>query len=186
MKRAELILIGLAVLSSVLRIFFVPGAGLAMVITFTVLGFYYMIGGFRIFSVKNKENGEKENVLPLSVFCGILVGLSVIAILFRLMSWPGSSFVLVPAILITTFLYILSVILSFTSGKKKYFRLLFYRFLVISAICSYFFLSPRDRFFNFFHRNDPELIRLWKNRMHNPADTNAHKLYDDYIYGRRN
>ena len=101
MKKAEIIIASLTVISLVLKLVldYFPGINFLTVLLLSFLSMLYFHLGFAIFNtirlrkVFNKES--YKNISALKIFGSIAAGLSlsitIIGILFKVMHWPGAS-----------------------------------------------------------------------------------------------
>ncbi len=139
---------------------------------------YYAVGGYWIFVAKDKRTGIKQNAAGLSIFSGILFGLCFVPIVFKLMMWPGAGIGFLFLIPLTIIFFAINLIMIFTSEKKIYFRNMTIRFGMIIFICLFLLMVPEGSLYKLQYGDDPERIRLWKNRNDSPE---AYEEYEKYI-----
>jgi hypothetical protein len=102
MKRAELIIVSIAIVSIVMRLFSITGGVLLATLSFCILSMFYLLISFLLLNdLKIKDVFRKEayqvvgwkHVL-FSVITGFVLALGTIGILFAFNNWPGASLLL--------------------------------------------------------------------------------------------
>ncbi|NPA34146.1 MAG: hypothetical protein GXO48_04355 [Chlorobi bacterium] len=129
MKKVELILAIVAIVSVVLKVYSVEWAFMLALFSLTTLamlyfysGVYYPAGVWKlksVFSSNGSENVDKFQKL-VSLIAGISIALTILGVLFKIMNWPQATVQLQMGI-IGTALSTLLVLFKYAKSKPEYF-----------------------------------------------------------------
>jgi hypothetical protein len=194
MKKAEIILIGIAVLALIMKMFHLPASGILTVLSLSSLSVIYAYFGFALFNnIRFRRIFKKETYKEIStkriiggVGVGIVLSISAIGILFKFQSWPGASMNLIVGIVGLTIVTIIFLIKKKKSADNYYSTIL-KRVIVFGAICIFLFAIPTKTWLNWKFPNNPEYVQavldaqadsnnqeLW-----NKVDDEREKMYDE-------
>jgi len=148
MKKAEIILVGLAIISIILRLMHLVGANIVTVLSFTFLACLYFYFGFAIFNdIRLRDIFKKASYQDISalriigaIVTGIAISMAIVGMEFRIMRWPGASIMLMVGGLVLCLLTVMALIRYFSAKAPFYLnilkRLVPYTILAVVAFIS--------------------------------------------------
>ncbi len=147
MKKAEIILAALCILSIIGKAFFLPASGNLLVLSLFTLAIVYAAGSRWIFADNiptenlNPFDTEKNSAVTFSALTGVVLSISLISLLFRFMHWPGSMVMTYPALLFSIVLLGVNI-LKYNKTKRPTYSKLIKRLAVSGTILLIFIVHP--------------------------------------------
>jgi hypothetical protein len=177
MKKTELILGILSLISVGLNLFLVFGGQVLSMLTLSILSVIYFVFGFAlfndirfrdIFNAKSFQGISTTRIIG-SIAAGISLSITLVGILFKIQSLPGATFELMSGLF---FLIIVSIIgaAQFLRTKSKFYIGIFKRALLIGGFGLTLILLPKGAFIDFKYRNHPSYAQALKNVVSNPLN----------------
>jgi hypothetical protein len=176
MKRTELLLTGMSVACLGLYLLGTPGISLFLMLLISLLGvlFGYFgfahLNGIRLAQVFKRESYTdiRRGNLVLAVFAGLGMGALINGILFRILFWEQSDFLLELGLIWTSLTLILTLVWQTVSPVLKQ-RILLRAAILIgtSIIC---FALPAHTWFAIRYRAQPEYVEAMKNYRYAPSE----------------
>lgn len=132
MKKAEIILVGVAIISTIFRIMHLIGAHFLTVLSFTFLSCLYFYFSFAIFNgIRFRDIFKKASYQGISalriigaIVTGIAISMAIVGMEFRIMRWPGASIMLMVGGLVLCLLTVTAIIKYFSSKAPFYLNIL--------------------------------------------------------------
>jgi hypothetical protein len=98
MRKIEIVLVVLTMVSVVVSLFLVPGADVFAVLAFSALAFFYLYLGFALFNgislrglfKRDSYKGVSLARISAATCVGMALSISIIGMCFRVYEWPGS------------------------------------------------------------------------------------------------
>lgn len=152
MVRLEIVLVSLALLGLLLKVLHLPFAGLLFVASLSVLILMYFLLPWLLFPRPSRH----DQVLGLSLFCGLAFTITMEGLLFKVQMWPMATFLNQLGLLLTGIA--LALILAMRGGRNglaDYFNGLTRRALPLLMIGALLFPVRETDILRFHHRNDP-------------------------------
>jgi hypothetical protein len=129
MKTEKIIAI-ILVIGLILRFFHIPGGSIFTILSMSILSLLYFPFGFYFLSDKKIDN----RTIAFSVLSGMVLSIALLGALFKIMHWPGASFMLVFGLAGCIPVAILSY-LNHTKPKSEelvlYYKNVFVRVLIV-------------------------------------------------------
>jgi hypothetical protein len=160
MKKAELILGAVCIIAVIMSLSRILFAGPLLVVSFGTLAILYMFLSYFIFN-----NIRLRNVADPGAFKGISVmkaigtvglgqalAITLMGILFKIMSWPGAGPMMIPGLI---FLTIILIIAFIRYSGNKYYITIFKRIAIIGGAGLILFSLPNYAILDFKYRNYP-------------------------------
>jgi hypothetical protein len=195
MKRTELILILLAVIALIMKIFHLPGALILSILGLpTIALFYFYLGfaffngiGFRKLFKKTSYKGISTQRIIGGIATGWALNASAMGILFKIQSYPGASILLWVGFIGLGFVSIFSLI-KVRKSTDNYYSKILKRVIPFGAICVFLFAIPSKTWLNWNYPNNPEYVQAVLDAEANPDDEEVQdklkeeskKRYDQY------
>lgn len=128
MKKVEIVLILIALITYVLHAFGVNGVDVFYTMSMMSLSFVYCYLGFAIFNNISLKNITKKaayqsiskNQLLLAIFIGVSISLSIVTTFLISMEWPNSTTLLFPSLLPMAFFTAMSFYMQRKSESPVY------------------------------------------------------------------
>jgi hypothetical protein len=162
MKRIERILWIIALAGLVLRLLNLPMNGVLLILSMTLLGMFYLF----LSVVAFPQPTRKDQVAIVSLLVGLMLGIAVNGILFKLQLWPFSHFFLLVG---GFWLAVLTLVVMVLRRKKPeldaYTRGLLKRMVPVLTASILFWLLSNTALVNFYYRDDPQLASLMERYM---------------------
>jgi len=186
MKKTELILIVIVIVSILLSIVNLPGGVLFTTLSILSLsGLYFYLGLFLFNGIPLKGIFKKSSYKGLSVvrilgtmFLGLVYAALLIGILFKFNYWPGGHFLLLTGInllILSIIVLFLKTLLSKTVFYKKY----LFQSIAFLVVAVAFYFIPFGYIERIKFRNNPEILAVVEALS---KDINNQALWDKYFY----
>ncbi|AFM05785.1 hypothetical protein Fleli_3465 [Bernardetia litoralis DSM 6794] len=188
-KIAELGLVSIFMIGTIMRLFELTGGGILTVLSLSALSLFYLTFGFAIFSnikfkkKKNKEISEKQN--PLFVIAGVIIGavasMACSGILFKIMLWPGSGMLLFLSIVSFAifFLIFIAIKLINKSSDSFYMKMIVRTSIFLLVVSSLYSISM-NTLVDILYRKQPQYAEMMKESLANPTDETIRIKMDVY------
>ena len=175
MKKAELILVSLAIVAFGLSLFLIRGGNILLLLSIVGLSFLYFYAGLAILNgISLKEMFKKEtykNISNLRVFgsiaTGLVLSITVIGVMFKYMMWPGSARMLFVSFLGLLIIFIVALIKSIKKPSKFYQNVLL-RCVIYGGVACFFFFTKESTFIAIKYRDYPEYVKAFEEATENP------------------
>jgi hypothetical protein len=168
MKKTEKILIGLVIISILMKYLFIPGSGTLYIFSMGVLSSMYFYFGFLLFNDIRLRNIFKreayQGISTWRIFGGIATGLALsivfIGMLFKGQHWPGASFNLIVGIVLSLVIGVI-VIIKYGKDQSLYYKNILVR-ISISVLIGIVLVAISERtFVELRFRNHPKYIEAY-------------------------
>ena len=188
MKLAEKIIIVLALVGTLFKLFLVSGGGLIVVVSYTALSTLYFYFGFALFNnIRLRHVFKKESYVGVSsgrIIGGIAMGISfsicLIGMLFKVQYWPGEG-VMLMAGMFTGVLVLIPSIFKFLKNREEYYKKALVRGSVLVGISTILFLTPARTLVELQYRNHPRYIEAYIEYQKDPMNQElSDKLWIEY------
>lgn len=184
MKKIEKILAVIFVISLIMKYFHIPGYGSLLILSTSILAMvYYPFGFASLNDIKLKEILKKESYKDMktwrilgSICLGMMLALLVIGILFKLQNFPGSKYIIGPALLYSIVALIIMIVLI-QKDKDSYLKKNIVRTLVIGAIASILYFTSALSLKKIFYHDNPEYVKAYEKYINNPNDYEAFREF---------
>lgn len=189
MKKFELIFVILGLVSILLNLFLIPFANLFMLLSLSILSFFYLYFSFAFFNgiqlrnIFKKEAYKETNALRIigAIGTGIVLSQTIIGLIFKFNEWPGAFVMMSVGLSGLTVVTIVGLI-QFLKNKIDYYRLIFKRIALFGGLTLLLLLLPSSLIFEYKYRNYPDFIHARKQSIDNPGNK---ELYDKAEAERR-
>jgi len=169
MKKGELIIGVLAIISILLNLFLVPGGGFLSVVFCLTLSVFYFLFSFALFNnIKLKsliKNKSTEKIIPLRIVGAVGLGFAIpeiiIGILFKIQNYPGADLYLLVGLIILLIISIVSLV-KYLKNKPDFYIRIFKRVAIYGSLGLIVLLLPSDTISEFKYRNHPEFLENTK------------------------
>lgn len=165
MKKTEIILWVVFAISILMKMFHIPGHGILMVLSSTILSLLYTYFGFalfnnirfrNIFKKKSYKNISTRNI-TIAIISGIIFGLAMLGVLFKFQSYPGTAALLNPGAIGIILIFITGIIFYFILNKKEiFFKKLLIRTLLVGSISLFLFFVPDKNWYQWKYKEFPD------------------------------
>jgi len=152
MRKLEIILWSTAASGLLLKVLHLPFAGLLIVLSLSLLMLLYFLLSWMLFPQPNK----KDQILGLSIFCGIAFTIQLEAILFKVQIWPMAGFFSILGLLLTGVVLILAM--AMRGGRPQlatYFNGLFRRAIPLFVLGLLLYPVDEIDILRFHYRDEP-------------------------------
>lgn len=150
---------------------------LGIALCYFPLGFYF---------INDKPVFKKK--VGLSILYGWLLSLALTGVLFKLMMWPGSYFMLLIGGISIIALLIGAIVLYDRSNEES--KVFNKNLLIRTSIVAFFtfmaFIIPSESILKFQYRSDPKLYELYLEELNSDNPEEAHKRTREYIEQKEN
>lgn len=181
MKKTEIVLFVLFIISVILSICMVPLGNHMLIITISTLSIVYFYFGFALFNnirlrkVLKKESYKDVSALRIvgAVITGIALSTMTIGVMYALMFWPGSNAMLIvgvtgiPVILIIVFVKLLMT-------KSNYYKGILIRIIFWGGLTVMLLLFPA-KWFELKYRDYPTYVKAYKAAQADPFNPELEK-----------
>lgn len=175
MKKAEIILIALAVIGVIMKFLHFPKLPLVFVFCTGILSLVYFSLGFALFNnirlrdIFRKDSYINTNAMKIigAIATGFSLSMIVLGILFRIMNYPGAEIQLISSLF---FLFVV-VTVSFFKIKKdttQYYSKILKRILFFWIIGTFLLFVPRNTWLEWSYPNNPDYIKAIIEAENNP------------------
>lgn len=177
MKKAEVIIASLTVISLVLKLAmdYFPGINVFTVLLLSFLSMLYFHLGFAIFNtirlrkIFNKESYKNISTLKIfgSIAAGLTLSITVIGILFKVMHWPGASVNLIFGFSGILIVSVISIV-KYLKTKSPYYTKILSRNLVFGGIALFLILIPELTWIELTYKDQPTMIEAYRKAFADP------------------
>jgi len=158
MKKFELIVGLIALLGMFLRIFYVPGSDILIVLVFTILSMFYYVFSFALFNgirlrdIFRKASYKNTNAKRIigAVWLGWVLSLMVLGGLFKLLFWTGGNIQLLTGLVNIGLILPIAAIFYFRN-KADYYKRIFKRIAIYGGLGLLLYLRPTEAAFSLFN-----------------------------------
>lgn len=186
MKKAEKILVLIAVLAFALSFTTITGRNLLMILVFMILSMLYFYLGFAIFnSIGFRQIFKKasyKNISQLKIIgavgTGISLSLTLIGILFKTMFWTGSYIILVFGILSLSIISII-LLVKHINQKSNYSTKILIRSMLFGLIALGLLIIDNSKLVEIRHRNEPAYRDALINTIKYPDNVEYQKKFEE-------
>src|SRR5690606_32351133 len=162
MRKTEIVLIILGALGLTMRLLHLPGGSLFILLPFLILGLTYMYLGFALFNdirfVKVFRKDSYDNIKPTriigAIMAGVSLNVSIIGIIFRFLSYPGASIILIIGLISTSIVAIVSISKIRKNSDRFYLNIL-KRIAVFGTLCFILVVMPYETWLRINHPKNP-------------------------------
>lgn len=177
--KTEKVLFTLFIIGLIFKFNLWPGGGVITILSLLGIAFCYFPFGF--YFINDKPVFKKK--VGLSILYGWLLSITLTGILFKLMMWPGSYFMLlIGGISIIPLLIVAFILFNKSDEESKVFhKNLLTRTSIIAIFAFAFFIISSESVLKFQYRNDPKLYELKLNEFNSDNPEEAHKRTMEYI-----
>ena len=183
--KTELSLWSVVLCGLVMRIFNVSANAVVLLIALMGLSLLYLFGSFYFLKTDRQQNSM------LSIFSGIALSIVSIALLFKVLFWPGAYMMSIVAFAGLLVAFIIAVILNGmpkASDKKLYYRRMIWRLGIASVMALCLLIIPTDALIRFHYRGDPERAE-WEVRLNQTPksmddERRLNQEYDEFMNTR--
>jgi glucan phosphoethanolaminetransferase (alkaline phosphatase superfamily) len=194
MKKTELTLILLAVIALIMKLMYLPGSLILIVLSLSSVSLFYFYLGFAFFNgIGFKKILKKESYKVIStqriiggIGTGFALSISAIGILFKIQSYPGASIQLLVGLFGLGIVLIFSLI-KMRKSTNNYYSKILKRVASFGAICVFFIAIPSKTWLNLNYPNNPEYVQAILEAEANPDDQESQdkvKEESEKIYGK--
>jgi hypothetical protein len=165
MKKAEKILLSIAVLGLVMKLLYLPAAGTILVLSISSLIMFYFYLGFAFFNnLLVREALRKESYKNIStkrvigaIVVGLTLGTCLVPILFKIQSWPAAKFQVFTGLTAAVLVILISLI-KYQKSKDKYYSTILKRVVVFGALALSLLVIPSKTWLSWNFPNNPEYV----------------------------
>lgn len=165
MKRIELILIALSGLVLILNFLKIPGSDFSLGLIFSLISIFYLYFGFAFFNnVRLRKIFKKASYQGISsgrilggIATGIFLSIGIIAIMFKVFSFPGAMIQLALGLLGLGIITLIALI-KFGASKEEYYSKILKRTLIIGTLLLSFLVIPDKLVLDLKYPDHPELV----------------------------
>ncbi len=193
MKKGEIILATISIISLGLNLLLIPGGGFLTVLTLSTLSMVYFYFGFALFNdIRLRKIFKKDSYKDISslrilgaVGAGLALSMTTIGLMFKFQSWPGADLNLIAGLVGLVIVTIIGVI-KYSKSKSDYYTRILKRVAIFGGLGLITFLTPRTSWVEFKYRNYPDYVNAVKNSIADPdnkelqdkADEERQKMYN--------
>ncbi len=166
MKRTEIILVVCSIVGIALSLSLLPGGNMLSIVAMGLLSCFYFYFGFPLLNgIRGRELFKRSaykgiNALKIvgGIGVGMLLSIIVIGFLFKLMMWPGGSFMIfissIPIIIIGVIAGV-----RIGSSESAFSKRLLIRAVIFGGLGIIYFLLPSNSILKLKYRNYPEYVK---------------------------
>jgi hypothetical protein len=186
MKRFELIVGIIAVFGIILKILHVPGSGILISLTLSMLAMLYyafsfaLFHGIRLRNIFKKAAYKEANAKRIIGAIGLGWALSalIMGALFKLQSWPGGDFQLLTG-LVTLGIILLIASIFYFRNKAEYYKRVIKKIFIYGAFALVLYLTPTTVLVDIYHRNNPDYAEILKKVLADPNNLELQKQLEE-------
>lgn len=170
MKKIELIVGLISLLSLVLNLLLVPGGGVLTILMLSIFSMLYfalsivILNNIGLRSAFKKESYKGISTARIigSIATGIALSITIIGVLFKFQSYPGANLELIYGL--TGLIIVLIVgLIRYIKTKNKFYIDVFKRLLIVGGFGLMLILMPNGMLIDIKYRNHPEYAKALKN-----------------------
>lgn len=171
MRTIEKIGIVLAIMGEGMLMFSQPEGWMFLLLGLGTLCFLYVFFSWLLF----RERETKANNISLSIVAGFACALAVSGMLFKLLYWPGSRFLLfagfvsIATLVIPYYIY-MNQSRDQQDGKYNYYLAMLLRLMITASIASLLLLIPSRTLLHLQYRDDPQRGKIIEEMLLNPGE----------------
>ena len=177
MKKTEITLIIIGLFGIVIDLLHLPGASILIMVPLVILSFLYTYLGLALFNnIKIKEIFRRTsyqnvnlNRILVGIGTGMALGSSVMGIIFKFLSWPGSAAMLGIGFLSTLVIGIISLIKR-KNDKQRFYKNILKRVGLYGMLCFILLVLPMEVWLNIRHPRNPDYVQAVMKARANPED----------------
>ena len=193
MKKGEIILATISIISLGLNLLLIPGGGILTVLTLSTLSMVYFYFGFALFNdIRLRKIFKKDSYKDISslrilgaVGAGLALSMTIIGLMFKFQSWPGADNNLIAGLLGLVIVTIIGV-LKYMQNKSDYYTRILKRVAIFGGLGLVIILTPKTSWIELKYRNYPDYVNAVKKSMADPdnkvlqdkADEERQKMYN--------
>jgi len=193
MKKGEIILATISIISLGLNLLLIPGGGILTVLTLSTLSMVYFYFGFALFNdIRLRKIFKKDSYKDISslrilgaVGAGLALSTTIIGLMFKFQSWPGADNNLIAGLLGLVIVTIIGV-LKYMQNKSDYYTRILKRVAIFGGLGLVIILTPKTSWIELKYRNYPDYVNAVKKSMADPdnkvlqdkADEERQKMYN--------
>ena len=182
MRKIEIISGLVVLIGLIMRLNFIPGGSLFLLLALTTLGFIYNILGFAIFNgIGLRQIFKKESykgLTPLKIFGAIGVGWvlssTCMGILYKILQWSDAENILITGLVLTLILLIIAL-MRFVKNKAPFYKRILKRIALIGGFGLILSFVSDLTLVKIEFRNHPRYIEVFKEYQDNPEDDELRK-----------
>ena len=175
MRKVEIVILVLFLIGVVMKIFQLPGSGVMLGLSLSVLSMIYFGFSWLIF-----KPAEGKNVVAFSILSGLIYSILCSGVLFKIQIYEGASIILNVGITALVLVLLPIVFWGYRKGStKSYFAPHLKRILVIGSIALIIYSIPTNSSVRFYHRDDPDYAEKLINVLENPMDPKAQQEFEE-------
>ena len=177
MKKLEIILGVIAIITFGLYLFLVPGSAMIMLLSLTTLSIIYFYLSFALFNgVKGRSIFKKSSYVDLktmrivgSILTGIALAMTITGISFMIFKWPGARVNLQIGIIALSMVIIIYSIKYLRDKEAFYFSIL-KRTIAFGIVGIILLLLPQYALLEFRYRDFPGYVEAFKLAIEDPTN----------------
>lgn len=176
MKKAEKILLILAITGVVLKLLLISGSGLLITVALMSLSIMYSVFSFAFFNqIRLRQIFNRDSYKGISawriigtIVLGFSLSCAITGILFKLQSWNGGALLTFVGYVCLILCLIVALISYYKNSKTRSDQFIFNRLIIIGILSLIFYFIPRSLFVETFKRNYPDYVQAVKNLEKDP------------------
>jgi hypothetical protein len=177
MKKFELIVGIITIPGIVLKLLNVPGSGILIALTLTLLSMFYYVFSFAFFNnikvrdLFKKVSYQGTNAKRIIGAIGLGCTLSIITLggLFKLQLWSGSAYLLIVGLNWTGIILIIASFF-YLRAKADYYTRIFKRIAIYGGLGVLLYLTPINTLIDMYYGDYPEYADLYKQVLAEPEN----------------
>ena len=158
MKKIEIILVALCVISIITKALFWWHSATLMAFSFVSLSIFYVVASRKLFIKLPSNENLDSSASALSTMTGIVLSIGLISLLFKFLRWPFDIYLTFLSFLFSIILLVVNALKYSHTDCPVYFQII-KRLAVLAAITLIFTISP-DIWANFQYRNHPSFLEV--------------------------
>ena len=182
MKKTEKTILIISIIAIFLNFFLVPGGSVLTVMSLSLLAIIYFCFGITLFTnIRLADLFKTESLKDITttkifgvVALGFTLSITVLGILFKLLSWPGAAFNLGVGVIGLIIIITIGAI-KYSNNKSKFYLLIFKRAFFFGGIGLLLLLTPKSTFIDLKYRNHISYANALKNSIADPTNEDLRK-----------
>lgn len=187
MKKAEKILVSLAVIGLIMRLLHLQIGGILLILSVTALASFYFLFSFIFLNNITLKEISKKNVMKEvsakrfvgAIAVGYCLSIILIGFLFRIMLWPFAQTLLYVGLLHLGIVSLIALFF-FIKNRSVYFTKIFIRIITVGGFGLIGFLTPYSSIVDYFVSDDPEYAELLKSAYNDPHNEEKNNRLLEY------
>ena len=183
MKKFEIVVAIVIVISVVLRLLDIPGSFPVMLISLSILSMLYYPFGFLLLNdiplkgifKKESYNGKSTLRIVFSVLAGLALSVTVIGLLFKIEFYPGARFMLELGSL-GLFVAVIISIIKYRKNRDLFYSSMVKRAVIIGGLALFLLVLPNSILVDLRYPNDPEYAKALTNSLDNPSNKELREI----------